>query len=283
MKKLPFLLMAALMVACQKPAEKLIGKADIEPQYLTVMERTVYEDSTSQWHQIDEHTWHGNGRMMYNESMYLIEGDSMALLLDAGTVVPNLREIVESLTDKPIMLVATHVHPDHTGAAISQWDTLWMNAGDEVNVPEFMPDYQGVHAYLYDGQTIDLGGRHIRVVFTPGHTPGSTTFLDLEHHYGFSADAFGSNNLLVLTTMTTVSSSSDRLIRFMKRHDIPFCFPGHFWGDNLETQQRISDVGKVAEEILRGEHTPTMMDNPRLPYMVENYGVMLNYNDEGIQ
>lgn len=283
MKKLPIILLAMAMVACQNPADKLISKADIEPQYLSVMERTVYEDSTSQWHQIDEHTWHGNGLMMYNESMYLIEGDSLALLLDAGTVVPNLREIVESLTDKPIMLAATHVHPDHTGAAIEQWDTLWMNAGDEVNVPDFMPQYKGVHAYLYDGQTIDLGGRQIRVVFTPGHTPGSITFLDPEHHYGFSGDAFGSNNLLVFTTMSTVSSSSDRLIRFMERHDIPFCFPGHFWGDNLETQQRISDVGKVAEEILRGEHTPVKMDNPRLPHMVENYGVKLNYNDEGVQ
>jgi len=284
MKKLTLiLLVAATFVACQKPAEKLAGIADIDQQYLTVFDRTVYEDTAVVFHQIDEHTWHGCGHLMYNESMYLIEGDSLALLIDAGTVIPNLRETVESLTDKPVILAATHVHPDHTGSAIQYWDTLWMNAADEVNVPLFMPDYKGVHAYLADGQVIDLGGRHILVVFTPGHTPGSTTFLDLEHHYGFSADAFGSNNLLVCTTMTTVSSSSARLIRFMKRHDIPFCFPGHFWGDNLETQQRISDVGLVAEEILRGEHTPTPMPNPQLPYMVENYGVKLNYNDSALQ
>ena len=31
-----------------------------------------------------------------------------------------------------------------------------------------------------DEQEIDLAGFHIRVLFTPGHTPGSTTFIDID-------------------------------------------------------------------------------------------------------
>lgn len=33
----------------------------------------------------------------------------------------------------PVTLVATHVHPDHTGSAVNEWDEIWINAADEVN------------------------------------------------------------------------------------------------------------------------------------------------------
>lgn len=36
-------------------------------------------------------------------------------------------------------------------------------------------------------------------LYTPGHTPSSTTFFDKTRHYGFSGDAFGSTNLLLFT------------------------------------------------------------------------------------
>ena len=35
---------------------------------------------------------------------------------------------------------------------------------------------------------IDLGGRTIKAILTPGHTPGSTCFLDAENHILFSGD-----------------------------------------------------------------------------------------------
>lgn len=42
----------------------------------------------------------------------------MAVLIDAGTRIKDLDKIVAKLTNKPVMLVATHVHGDHTGSAI---------------------------------------------------------------------------------------------------------------------------------------------------------------------
>lgn len=63
--------------------------------------------------QIDEHTLVGTGLMMSNESFYLVEGDAKAVLIDAGTKIADLDKILISITRKPIMLVATHAHPDH--------------------------------------------------------------------------------------------------------------------------------------------------------------------------
>ena len=246
-------------------------------------EATVYKNEDVEIRQIDEHTWHGNGHLMYNESIYIIEGDSAALLLDAGTTIPGLRKIVEGIVNKPVTLIATHVHPDHTGMAINEWESMWMNEADEVNVPAIMPDYKGEKLYLQDGQVFDLGGRSIEVVFTPGHTPGSTTFIDKEAHYGFSGDAFGSGNLLVFTTLDTVISSCDKMASCLEENGIDKLYPGHYWGNNLETPQRIKDVATICEGILDGSLSPIPGNNKSLPYIVDKYGVKINYGDAQVR
>ena len=148
-----------------------------QPKYI---EPVVYEGPDVIIRQIDEHTWEGNGHLMANETIYIIEGNERTILLDAGTKIDGLKKIVESITKKPITLIATHVHPDHTGSAIHDFDEIWINAGDEVNVPMFMTDYKGKVSFLEDGQVFDLGGRRIEVIFTPGHTPGSATFFEMD-------------------------------------------------------------------------------------------------------
>ena len=66
--------------------------------------------------------------------------------------------------------------------------------------------------YLSNGQIFDLGNRKIEVVFTPGHTYGSVTFIDRDKHYGFSGDAFGSGNLLVFTNLSTEIKGCESII-----------------------------------------------------------------------
>ena len=242
-------------------------------------EKTVFKNDDVEIRQIDEHTWHGNGNLMFNESIYLIEGETSAILLDAGTKIPGLKKIVEDIVKKPVTLIATHVHPDHTGSAVNEWDSIWINAADEVNVPRCMPGYKGVKKYLNDGQIFDLGGRTIEIVFTPGHTPGSTTFIDKDAHYGFSGDAFGSGNLLVFTDLSTEISACNRLARFIEKYDIQYFYPGHYWGNNLETPQRIKDVATICEGILNGTMEPTSGPNGNLPFIVDKFGVKINYGD----
>jgi hypothetical protein len=54
----------------------------------------VYQDDHVVFRQLDEHTWIGNGHLVYNESLYLVEGNERALLIDAGTYIPDLDKIV---------------------------------------------------------------------------------------------------------------------------------------------------------------------------------------------
>lgn len=244
-------------------------------------EKTVFKNDDVEIRQIDEHTWHGNGHLCYNESIYLLEGEKSAMLIDAGVNIPGLRKIVEDIVKKPVILVATHVHGDHTGSAINEWENIWLNAADIVNIPwNNKPRCQLL--YLTDGQIFDLGGRKIEVIFTPGHTPGSVTYIDREKHYGFSGDAFGSGNLLVFTNLSTEESSSNRLKRFIEKYDLKYFYPGHYWGNNLETPQRVEDVGRICRDVLDGKlevKKNVRNQSANYDYIVDMYGVKVNYNE----
>ena len=240
-------------------------------------EKTVFKNDDVEFRQLDEHTWHGNGHLVFNESVYLIEGEDRALLIDAGTRIPGLKKIAEQIVHKPVTLIISHGHGDHIGA-VTEWDSVWINAADEAILPQNL--YQGVKQYLTDGQVFDLGGRQIEVVFTPGHTPGSTTFLDREAHYGFSSDAFGSGNLLVFTNLSTQWATCERFSRFLEQYGIKYLYPGHYWGDNLETPERVRNVGIICKGILDGILGPNAEgNNKNLPYIVDLFGVKVNYGD----
>ena len=265
MKKITILILAAMCAAA----------AYAQDSY---KEKTVFKNSDVEIRQIDERTWHGNGHLVFNESIYLVAGDSAAILIDAGTHIPGLKKIVEDIAGMPVTLVATHVHPDHTGSAVNEWDEIWINAADEVNTRQSMRDYKGTKHYLTDGQVFDLGGRKIEVIFTPGHTPGSTTFVDRDAHYGFSGDAFGSTNLLVSTNLSTQSATCSRMERFIREYDIHFFYSGHYHGNDVETPQRVSDIRAICEGVLDGTKIPVKGSNHSLPNMVEENGVKVNFS-----
>jgi hypothetical protein len=75
--------------------------------------KVVAKNDDVVFHQIDAHTWVGTGKAMFNESLYLLEGDTKALLIDAGTKIADLDKLIAAITKKPVILVATHAHPDH--------------------------------------------------------------------------------------------------------------------------------------------------------------------------
>lgn len=249
-------------------------------------EKVVYEGQDIIIRQIDEHTWEGNGHLVANETVYIIEGEKSALLIDAGTRITDLDKIVASITSKPVTLVATHVHGDHTGSAINYFPEIWINAADMVNVETNMKGYNGKINYLSDGQVFDLGGRYIEVVFTPGHTPGSTTFFDKEAHYGFSGDSFGSTNLLLTSNFSTLLSTCTRIEKYMEKYGIEKLYPGHYHGTNPETLRRVRDLARMSAEMLDGTRKGTVNPAPSmgLNALIEEFGVKVNYRDpEGIK
>ena len=243
-------------------------------------EPVVYRDGDVVFRKIDDHTWVGNGHLVYNESIYLLEGTERALLIDAGAWMPRLPEAVATLTDKPVTLVLTHGHGDHVGAATS-FPEVWINPADTALLGTGRNGHEEQIRYLSDGQVFDLGGRKVDVLFTPGHTSGSTTLFDREGGYGFSGDSFGSTNLLLFGgTFRELAGTIDRTLNFMKASGIDILYPGHYHGDNPETVQRLQDEKKMVLEVLSGKRKGIADDSGNgLDHYIHDYGVYIRYNE----
>src|SRR5262244_3770226 len=62
----------------------------------------------------------------YEETIVnLLIGDERAALIDTGCGIGNLREALGEFTDKPVIVVNTHTHPDHLGSD-HQFDEIAM-------------------------------------------------------------------------------------------------------------------------------------------------------------
>ena len=136
---------------------------------------------------------------------YLIAGRDRALLFDTGPGVRDISEVVKSLTDLPVTAMPSHMHFDHTGnlhrfgnIAIADLPILRacerggiFHAADDL----FLGFYEGmtwnpvkVSSWLPIGSSIDLGGRKLEVIHTPGQSPDSVSLLDRQAKILFAAD-----------------------------------------------------------------------------------------------
>ncbi len=145
---------------------------------------------------------------------YLLNGTERSLLLDTGLGICNIYDEVIKLTDKPVIAVATHIHWDHIGGHkffpdfYAHEDELnWLNGEFPLTLEQIkdmvvdrcdLPEGYNVDNYkffqgtptmvLKDNDIIDIGGRSIQVLHTPGHSPGHICFFEKERGYLFTGD-----------------------------------------------------------------------------------------------
>lgn len=120
-------------------------------------------------------------------------------------------------------------------------------------------------------------------MFTPGHTPGSITLVDAKAGYGFSGDAFGSTNLLLMTDFSTFIATCKKMQSLMNKQHITLLYPGHYDGSNAETSKRVQDMLQVSEDALSGKIKGTAGSNRSLPLIVKGDGFQINYNQKGLK
>ena len=184
---------------------------------------------------------------------YLLLGTDRGLLIDTGLGVGNIGEAVRRLTDKPVAAVATHVHWDHIGGHryfpdfyAHPAELPWLTEGFPQPLQEirdcfahgcilpksFDPDkyeiFQGTPTRLLrDGDVIDLGEREIRVLHTPGHSPGHMCFWECERGSLYTGDLVYKKTLAAYFPTTDLE---DYLHSLEKIGTLPVkrVFPGHF-------------------------------------------------------
>ena len=203
--------------------------------------------------QVDESTYIISEYHHWEEThCYLLIGSERALLIDTGLGVCNIYEQVRRLTDKPVTAVATHIHWDHIGGhkyfpefyaheAELDWligkfplplQAVKNMVADRCELPEDFcingyAIFQGKPGRLLDeGDTIDLGGRTIQVLHTPGHSPGHLCFWEDEKGYLYSGDLVYEGTLFANYPSTDPQSYMTSLEKIAVL-PIKQLFPGH--------------------------------------------------------
>ncbi len=184
---------------------------------------------------------------------YLLCGQKSAILIDTGLGVSNIREMVDSLTKLPVMAVTTHVHWDHIGGhqyfdniGVHEIEKEWLSVQFPIPLqtvknslskpPCNFPEKFDIDAYqifrgipqriLHDGDCLDLGGRKIQVVHTPGHSPGHCCFYEQERKYLYSGD-FIYKGCLYAFYPTTDPLLFYHSVKQLQKYKISRVLPGH--------------------------------------------------------
>jgi len=190
-----------------------------------------------------------------NNTMYVVEGDEKALLIDTGTKYDKLDEVIKQVTTKPLSVVITHAHADHAGN-IGFFSEIYIHPADTVLLDT---PYEGKIHFVDDGFTFELGNRPIEVKHMPAHTPGSIVLLDRKTGSCFSGDAFGSGQVWLqlrpVAPMKTYLNSLEKMEAIMDS-GISKIYCGHYpFVKKSFDKSYIDAMRELAKALIGGKDT----------------------------
>lgn len=196
---------------------------------------------------------------------FLIVGDDRALLFDTGLGIGDIRSVVTGLTDRDIVVLNSHTHYDHIGGNY-QFETIYGRdtpytrsrmAGSEPSAVAgflregwvwkdlplgFDPDtYRSrpfdIDVVVAEGDVIDIGGRQLEILETPGHAPDSICLLDRENRLLFTGDTFylaplythleGSDFDSYSASAARLAGLADQIDSALTSHNVPVVDAGY--------------------------------------------------------
>lgn len=172
---------------------------------------------------------------------YLFIGKDKALLSDTCNGFMDIRPAVKRITNKPYIVMNTHGHADHAGGD-AQFEEVFLHKDDIAMLDEAWQKgqqdllfgyakkvfplinilllYFKLHKFrkyktkahiMEDGYAFELGGRTIRTVHLPGHSPGSVILLDEQTRSIYAGDAINNGLFLFFENSPTVKQYAERL------------------------------------------------------------------------
>lgn len=175
---------------------------------------------------------------IYGANCYIVmdEETKEAVVLDPGGDVDDIEKVLQSLGAKVKYIALTHGHFDHTTGvdglqAITKAEVAIGKEDNEMilkDVQYYGPFIEGgAHITLNHGDSLNFGKHTVKVIHTPGHTPGGVCFL-IENML-FSGDtlfkgSIGRSDLAGGDGETLIRNIKERLVVLPKETIV---YPGH--------------------------------------------------------
>jgi len=145
----------------------------------------------------------------FSENVWLV-GDLQTrkgLIIDPGDHADEIISKISAMNIQPLAILNTHAHPDHLAAAAevqNHYDIpFYLHAKEKAVLKSAIPFglVLGIRItrvpsqviYLQDEETLKIEPFEIRVIATPGHTPGSVCYLIADRL--FSGDTLFRNSV----------------------------------------------------------------------------------------
>ena len=183
-------------------------------------------------------------------NLYLLIGNKKALLIDTGTGLFPLKPMVQKLIeDKELIVVNTHGHFDHRGGN-EEFEAIMAHASEirQLSKPfdisflkkssqEIVKNYDKKNFTLQpakitksikNGSVIDLGDISLKIIHTPGHSPGSISLLTNNNEL-FTGDTahYGTMYLPKRKKFPVFLSSLRKLLDICESYEEIELYPSH--------------------------------------------------------
>ncbi len=188
---------------------------------------------------------------------YLFVGSERAALVDTGTGIADIRTVVSTLVDLPIVVLTTHAHWDHIGGhslfdqrLVHPLDADWLRNGipqplesqranlmlhpftkaapPEFSVERWKPHRGEATGLLEDSDVIELGGRRLSVLHTPGHSPGHIALHEPDRGYLVTGDVLYRGTLYAFYESTDPVAFASSINNLCELDRVAAILPGHY-------------------------------------------------------
>lgn len=179
-----------------------------------------------------------SGPIATNAFLAAADGSNDAIIFDAPPdVTPMIQQVVSDEGMNPVLLVITHAHWDHIGAARELVDLFSIPLAahpasvEQLEHPRGGPDPidpVSVDRLLNDSDTVTVGGMSFDVLHTPGHAKGQISLYSVAERVMFGGDTLFPNGY----GRTDIPGASDEetlatMIRLLELPDDVTVYPGH--------------------------------------------------------
>lgn len=238
---------------------------------------------------------------------YLVVGKEKAALIDTGCGIGNVKLLAEEFTRLPIQVVNTHSHYDHVSqnylfreialfdhprardvakngytradmARILRKQMLWKPLPEDFDSVNFHVPPFDVTVWLKDSDIVDLGGRRLEVIHTPGHSPDSICLLDRHSRLFWTGDTFypgalylhlpGSDLNLFVASYERMISLSDAYDELLPSHNEPIANKTNL-NEVLEFSRAIAAGKAKYSEDSEGGTKIRRYDHPHFPILTK--------------
>jgi glyoxylase-like metal-dependent hydrolase (beta-lactamase superfamily II) len=218
---------------------------------------------------------------------YLIVGTKQALLFDTGMGIGNIKAIAARLTSRPIVALNSHTHDDHVGGnwqfpfiygmdtAFTRTSAKGSHADAQAEITKdqlcgalpkgFAPEKYStkpwkISLFVHNGFKVNLGGRTIEIISTPGHTPDSISLIDRANGLLFTGDTFYPGEIWLyrpetdfpayLASTKKLAGLAPEIKLVLGAHNVPVAQPSVL--AQLDAAIRAVLDGKVAPKSVKG-------------------------------